>query len=244
MLRSTGEGYTPLPTGLRPVDLPLKGGGNKRNPRSYAFTPAPSAGGASGSSGQRARAGAERSSISPRESRMAPAQAIMAALSVQSSGGGTIRRKMCFRAVASSVDLSLRLAATPPATTRMRWAPLSRVPLVELERARRSVAEDVGDRFLEARAEIGHVLLAERRAGHRFMPESGLEPGEREMRLVSPEHRPRQLDSGPTLRRHAFDLGSAGIAKPEELRRLVERLAEGIVERRAKPLVIANVLDD
>jgi hypothetical protein len=61
--------------------------------RSQAFTPAPSAGGAAGSSGHRARAGAARSSTSPRARRMAPAQAIIAALSVQSAGGGTAKRK-------------------------------------------------------------------------------------------------------------------------------------------------------
>src|SRR5262249_58279137 len=91
-----------------------------RSERIQALTPAPSTGGASGSSGQRARAGAERSSARPRARRSAPAQAIMTALSVQSAGGGTMRRKLCFCASASSVAASLLVAAPTPATTTAR----------------------------------------------------------------------------------------------------------------------------
>src|SRR3954468_10428334 len=57
----------------------------------HAFTPAPRTRSASGSSGQRARAGASRPSVRPASKRRAPAQAIIAALSVQSQSGGATK---------------------------------------------------------------------------------------------------------------------------------------------------------
>src|SRR6478609_9073364 len=61
----------------------------------HAFTPAPRTFSALSSSGQRARAGASRSSVRPAANRSAPAQAIIAALSVQSQIGGTLNRRPC-----------------------------------------------------------------------------------------------------------------------------------------------------
>ena len=84
----------------------------------------------------------------------------------------------------------------------------------------------------------------QRRARHRLVPERGLEPGQREMRLGASEHRPRQLDRGPAARGVPLNLRPAGIAQAQQLGRLVEGLAERIVERRAEPLVGSNVLDD
>src|SRR4051812_14646260 len=57
----------------------------------HAFTPAPRAFSASGSSGQRALAGASSPSTSPASKRSAPAQPIIAALSVQSQSGGATK---------------------------------------------------------------------------------------------------------------------------------------------------------
>src|SRR5581483_4987802 len=116
------------------------------------------------------------------------------------------------------------------------------VPLVKRKRAGNSVAQDLGHRLLEARAEIGHVLFAQRRAGKCYVPERGLEPGEREMRLFASYHWPWKLDFGTPLGGEALDLRSAGIAEPQQLRRLVEGLAERVVERRSEPLVDAHVL--
>jgi hypothetical protein len=58
----------------------------------HAFTPAPRTFSALWSSGQRARAGTSRESRAPTTKRSAPAQAIIAALSVQSHAGGTLKR--------------------------------------------------------------------------------------------------------------------------------------------------------
>src|SRR5688572_12176497 len=83
----------------------------------HAFTPAPRTFSASGSSGQRARAGASSASVSPCVKRSAPAQAIIAALSVHSQAGGTLNWRPSRAASCCSAVLTARFAATPPATT-------------------------------------------------------------------------------------------------------------------------------
>ena len=83
-----------------------------------------------------------------------------------------------------------------------------------------------------------------RRARQRLVPERGLEAGEREMRLGPAEHRPRQRDGRPPSRAPALHRRAAGIAEAEQLGRLVEGLAERVVERRAEPLIAADILDD
>ena len=67
------------------------------NAEPHAFTPAPRTFSAFSSSGQRARAGASRPSHQPAAKRSAPAQAIIAALSVHSQPGGTVKRRPCSR---------------------------------------------------------------------------------------------------------------------------------------------------
>src|SRR4051794_2496078 len=83
----------------------------------HAFTPAPRTLSASGSSGQRARAGASSGSVKPAAKRSAPAQAIIAALSVQSHAGGTLKARRSRCAKSASAERIAWLAATPPATT-------------------------------------------------------------------------------------------------------------------------------
>src|SRR5690606_26069876 len=58
----------------------------------HAFTPAPRTGSAPASSGQRGRAAKSSGSACPSASRSTPAQAIIAALSVQSESGGATKR--------------------------------------------------------------------------------------------------------------------------------------------------------
>ncbi len=160
----------------------------------YALTPAPRAGGASGSSGQRARTGAARSSVRPRGEphRAGPGD-----------HGGVVgaelgRRHHQAEAVRAANRVERRLepliggdaAGHHQRALRLRPKPLD----IDVEGARGPVADDIGHRLLEAGAEIGDVLLAERRARLHRVPERGLEPGEREMRLGPSEHRPGQGD--------------------------------------------------
>ena len=51
------------------------------------------------------------------------------------------------------------------------------------------------------------------------------------------------LTVGLPARGHALDLGAAGITEAQQLGRLVEGLAQRVVERGAEPLVAADVLD-
>src|SRR5438445_7390300 len=78
----------------------------------HAFTPAPRTFSASESSGQRARAGTSSGSVSPAAKRSAPAQAIIAALSVQSQAGGT-RKARLSRAARSATAMRIASLAAP-----------------------------------------------------------------------------------------------------------------------------------
>ena len=99
---------------------------------SHALTPAPAAGGASGSSGHRARAGVSSPSTRPLASRSAPAQAIIAALSVQRPTGGATSRKPRRSAVSSSApggaDLRRRRPRPQESVGRHRPAGSGRRP--------------------------------------------------------------------------------------------------------------------
>src|SRR5689334_22840429 len=74
------------------------------DPELHALTPAPRTFSALSSSGQRARAGTSRLSHSPAAKRSAPAQAIIAALSVHNQPGGTLKPRPCFFARPASAD--------------------------------------------------------------------------------------------------------------------------------------------
>ena len=81
-----------------------------------------------------------------------PAQAIIAALSVQSASGGATKRMAPDFAACASAARSARLAATPPATDQACRLPES---LPEARHARADpVGEHVGDRRLEACGEV------------------------------------------------------------------------------------------
>ena len=92
------------------------------------------------------------------------------------------------------------------------------------------------DRALVGRGEVGatRVELRVAEVAH-GVEQRRLEPGERE---VEPGHaRDRERERlGVALAREPVDLGAAGVAEPEQPRALVERLAGGVVERRAEPL--------
>src|SRR4029079_781893 len=96
---------------------------------------------------------------------------------------------------------------------------------VNLHGARGPVSHDVGDSFLEARAEIRDVLLAQRRASERLEPERGLESCDREMRFAAAEHGAGQRDGGAATRSACLDCGAAGIAYAEQRARLINGFA-------------------
>src|SRR4029077_5559245 len=71
------------------------------------------------SSGQRGCTGASSPSVRPRRRRSSPAQAIIAPLSVQSSTGGATKVSPADAPSAARRSPSRRLAAPPPAATRV-----------------------------------------------------------------------------------------------------------------------------
>ena len=75
-------------------------------------------------------------------------------------------------------------------------------------------------------------------------PQGGLEAREGKVGVRPADHRPGQREAlGVAVLGGGFDRRTAGIRKSEELRGLVEGLANGVVHGRPEPLVIADALD-
>ena len=73
----------------------------------------------------------------------------------------------------------------------------------------------------------------------------GLQSGEGEVAVLAALQRTREIEA-PRIAgaRLPFHLRAAGIAEAEELRHLVEGLAQGIVDGGAKAMVAADAVDD
>ncbi len=111
------------------------------------------------SSGQRARGATSSVSVMPRASRSAPAHAIIAPLSVQSSGGGatsTVRLLGCHAAKRAADRLVHRDAARDDQRGRPAEA-LAK----DAQAHAQPVADDIDDRLLERRAQVRDVLVAQ-----------------------------------------------------------------------------------
>ena len=198
----------------------------------HAFTPAPRTLSASSSSGQRARAGASSPSISPAAKRSAPAQPIIAALSVHSHAGGTekVASLLCGELLRGP-SAPLVFAATPPATTRLGAS------LTANARRVRSTKQSTTACWKLAAISAKSVMRAAR---HRPL-DRGLQSGEGEMRLLAALERARQRHRlGVALGGERLDRRAAGIAQPHRFGGLVERLAGGIVDRRGEAAILAD----
>ena len=163
----------------------------------------------------------------------------MAPLSVHSSAGGTHQHGAGLEGEPVQ-NLADRLVGGDAAggDQRVRLA----VMLAEhLHAGAQPVADDFDHALLERGAEIAHVLFAQRRDPFRLEPQRGLEPRERKVGVRRAQHGPRQREArGIARQRLALDLRAAGIAEPQELRRLVEGLADGVVDGGAEPHIIAD----
>ena len=138
----------------------------------HALTPAPRTFSALSSSGQRARAGASSWSTSPAASRSTPAQAIIAALSVHSQAGGTLKRRPSSRGEPAKRRADRLVGGDPAGDDQRR-----RVGLAQRERG--AVDQAIDDGLLEARGNVLATIVArDDRALDR-----ALEAGEGEMRL-------------------------------------------------------------
>ncbi len=103
------------------------------------------------------------------------------------------------------------------------------------------VHHHVDYRLLERSAQIGDVLVAQRRDLLRFEAQRRLQPGQRKIRIVTAGHRPRQGEPlGVAAGGLLLDQRAAGIAEAEELRGLVEGLADRVVDGAAEAQIIAD----
>ena len=131
------------------------------------------------------------------------------------------------------------MAATPPAATSAVGAPIFGAE--QAQAGAQPVEHHFHHRLLERGAQIGDVLVGERRDFFGFQPQRGLQAGQREIRLFTSVHGPRQRKArGVAARRFLLDLRSARIAEAEQLGGLVEGFADGVVLRGADPHIIAD----
>ena len=90
-------------------------------------------------------------------------------------------------------------------------------------------------------AEIGNIVVAQRRDFFRFEAERSLEPRERKVGIGASRHRPWQVKALTVAARgFLLDERPARITEAEKLGRLVESLADGVIDGAAKPQVIAD----
>ncbi len=109
-----------------------------------------------------------------------------------------------------------------------------------------AIGQDLGDGALEAGGDVDGVRMRQRpvREAGDQVGDGGLEAGEAEVAARPPEQRPGQREAlrvaagGQFLQRRA-----AGPAETQQLRGLVERLADGVVDGAAEAPVGADALD-
>ncbi len=196
----------------------------------HAFTPAPRTFSASGSSGQRARAGASSGRSGPAMKRSAPAQAIIAALSVHSQPGGTLNWRPW--SAASCCERRSNRAVGGHATGHDQGGRVA-----AFERKPGPIDQAVDDRLLEGGGNVGGAVFA----GCDRALNRALEAGEGEVRLARADQWPRQRNRlGIAVCCELLDRGPARIGQPEQLGRLVERLSRCVVDGRREPPIFAD----
>ena len=109
------------------------------------------------------------------------------------------------------------------------------------------VGQHIADGRLKRRREIGDVARVERtgRQSVDGMAQGGLEAGERKIATRPPAHRPWQVEARAVATGSGgFECRAAGIAEFEQLGRLVEGFADGVVDGAAKAVIDADILCD
>ena len=171
-----------------------------------------------------------------------PAQAIIAPLSVQSRGGGTIEVKSV-RPRHFDKRRADGCVRRHPAGGHQRC---QRHALVAAERqsAGAAIREHVCHRPLERGGEIGAGLLVDGSETGHPMAHRRLQPREREVGPRAPQHRARQIEAPriPAGSR-AFDGRTARIIQAQEPRRLVEGFARRVVDGAAETPIAAHAFD-
>ena len=140
-------------------------------------------------------------------------------------------------ASASRRSRSCAFAPTPPATTR-RLRPVASSARCDFVASTSTIAS-TNARAMSARP-CSHRLRCLARGGQH----GGFQAAEAEVEIGAGDHRSWQPDRpGDTEIRESRHRGTARIAEPEQLRRLVESFAGGVVERFPEQCVAAPVVD-
>lgn len=106
------------------------------------------------------------------------------------------------------------------------------------------VGHHIGGGGLEGGAEIGNVLRAERGGGFGLEADRRLETGEGEVGFLAADERPGQMEAvGMAAQGLPLDGGAPGIAELQQLGRLVEGFAEGVVDGGADAAIAADAVD-
>ena len=115
-----------------------------------------------------------------------------------------------------------------------------------LHRARDAIGDRLADRGLERGAEVGDIADRQAaRAGSHGVPHRRLQSGEREVRIVRGRASAAAAERrGLPARAACSTAGPPGIGEAEQLRRLVEGLAQRVVDRRRQPAIAPDRLDD
>ena len=148
----------------------------------HAFTPAPRTFSAASSSGQRARAGASSPSMRPAAKRSAPAQPIIAALSVHSQSGGTLKARPLALGQLGKRRPHRPVGGDPAGDDQSR----GHRPMLECQR--RAIDHAIDHCLLEAGGDVRGLSLA--RCDGAL--DRALQAGEGEMRLAAADQRARQ----------------------------------------------------
>ena len=131
--------------------------------------------------------------MSPSARRSAPAQATIAPLSVQSAGGGIDEVRAGVGRGLAERGADLLVGGDAAGDDEGRRAGDGR--LEAREGGGRAGGDDVGDGGLEARGDVGDVLVGERRDLLGGEADGGLEAGEREVEAVLGEQRAREAEA-------------------------------------------------
>src|SRR5687768_14343954 len=103
------------------------------------------------------------------------------------------------------------------------------------------ILDRLDDSLLERGAQIGDILVGQWRDLLRFEPQRSLQSRQREVGFGPAVHWPRQFEAyRVAAQRLLLDLRAARITKAEQLRGLVERLADRVVHGRSDARIVAD----
>ncbi len=212
-----------------------------------AFTPAPASfGRILVERPARARGEIERASSRRSRRRSSPAQAIIAALSVQRRKRRRDERQARLARARLRAPSRKRCVRGDAARHHQRAQVGWLARAAAMARSRGAVDQAFHHRHLESGGEVGDALASSQRAPalRPCWRTAVFKPLKEKLRLRPALHRARQIQHrARRAARRALDRRAAGIAEAQQLRRLVEGFAGGVVDGGAEPAIAADAFD-